>query len=92
MADSDSGIAWHRAQIKRLREALRDFESGKAEVAKTDVAKAPGSKRNGRARDAIADIKRKIRQSEQIVDLYERRNTRRPRGTDSQSLASVRGS
>jgi hypothetical protein len=85
MADSDSSIAWHRAQIKRLREALLDVEAGT--VIKRKTAR---SKKTGQASLSMADLKRKIRQSEQIVDAHDRLHVRRPRGTDSQSLAGVR--
>jgi hypothetical protein len=85
MADSDSSIAWHRAQIKRLRATLLDLEAGTMAT-----GKIVRSKKTGQARDGIADLKRKLRQSEQIIEVHEPRNTRRPRGTDSQSLAGVR--
>jgi hypothetical protein len=85
MADSDSSIAWHRAQIKRLRETLLDLEAGAMAVGK--IAR---SKKIGQARDGIAGVRRKLRQSEQIVEAHERRHARRPRGTDSRSLAGVR--
>jgi hypothetical protein len=85
MADSDSSIAWHRAQIKRLRERLLDLEAG------TIATGRLGRPRKiDRARDGIAGLKRKLRQSEQIIEAHEPRSTRRPRGTDSQSLAGVR--
>jgi len=87
MADSDSGIAWHRARIKHLREALRELEAGADTVTRT----AP-TKKTRRAGWSIADLKRKIRQSEQIVEAYDRRHIKRPRGTDPQSLAGVRAS
>ena len=85
MADSDSSIAWHRAQIKRLRETLLDLEAGAMAA-----GKIPRTKKIGQARDGIAGVTRKLRQSEQIIEAHDRRNFRRPRGTDSQSLAGVR--
>jgi hypothetical protein len=85
MADSDSSIAWHRAQIKRLRERLLDLDAGTMATGK--IAR---SKKISQAQDGIAVLKRKLRQSEQIVEAHERRHTRRPRGTDSRSLAGVR--
>ncbi len=87
MADSDSSIAWHRAQIKRLREALLDVEA--AGVTGRKIARP---KKTGRIGESITDLKRKIRQSEQIVDAYDRLHIKRPRGTDPQSLAGVRSS
>jgi hypothetical protein len=85
MADSDSSIAWHRAQIERLRETLLDLEARTMAT-----GKIVRSKKTGQARDGIAGLKRKLRQYEQIIEAHEPRNTRRPRGTDSQSLAGVR--
>ena len=85
MADSDSSIAWHRAQIKLLRETLLDLEAGAMAAGSIARTKKPVP-----ARDGIAGVTRKLRQSEQLIEAYERRNARRPRGTDSQSLAGVR--
>ena len=85
MADSDSSIAWHRAQIKRLRQTLLDLEARTMAT-----GKIVRSKKTGQARDGIAGLKRKLRQCEHIIEAHERRNARRPRGTDSQSLAGVR--
>ena len=87
MADSDSSIAWHRAQIKRLRETLLDLET-----VGTTEGRIAGANKTGQAGLSIADLKRRIRQSEQIVEAYDRLHIRRPRGTDSQSLAGVRSS
>lgn len=82
-ADSNSTIAWHRAQLRKLREALKQFET--APFAFGEIA---GSKTIGQTQKTIAGLKRKIRDSEQIVAAYERQ-TRRPLTTDHQSLASV---
>jgi len=83
MIDSDSNIAWHRAQLKKNRETLRDFEAGRF-----TIGEIAGSRKIERS---IADLKRKIRQSEQIIAVYEN-HARRPRATDYQSLTSVRWS
>jgi hypothetical protein len=85
-ADSDSNIAWHRAQLKKNREALRDLETGRF-----TMGEIAGSRRSDRTPGTITDLKRKIRESEQIVAAHEIR-AGRPRGTDLQSLASVRWS
>lgn len=83
MADSDSSIAWHRVQIKRLRDTLLDLEAGTM-----NSGKIARPKKSGQPPDTIAALKRKLRQSEQLIEAHEPR--RRPRGTDSQSLAGVR--
>jgi uncharacterized protein YqeY len=85
-ADSDSNIAWHRAQLRKHRETLKNLET-----ARFTIGEIAGSKKTGQTQDAIADLKRKIRQSEQIIAAYEKQ-TRRPLATDRQSLASVRWS
>jgi hypothetical protein len=82
-ADSDSNIAWHRAQIKKHRETLSNFESIRFSI-------GAGSKKTDQTQRAVADLKRKIRQSEQIIAAYEKRNAKRPRATDRQSLAIFR--
>ena len=85
-ADSDSSIAWHRAQIKKHRETLKLLESG--EVTLGEVAGS--SRKIDQTQRTIANLKRKIGQSEQIISAYERRNAKRPRATDRESLARVR--
>ena len=84
-ADSDSNIAWHRAQIRKHRETLKNFET-----AKFTIGEIAGSKKNDQTQKAIADLKRKIRQSEQVVTAHERHTAKRPRATDYKSLASFR--
>jgi hypothetical protein len=80
VADSDSGIAWHRVQLRKRRQALKALEAAEFTVAGArTVASAP---------KAIAELKRKIAQSERCIAEYERR-TRRPLATDLKSLASV---
>jgi hypothetical protein len=85
-ADNDSKIAWHRAQLKKNREALKAFET-----ARFTIGEIAGSKKSGQTQKVIAELKRKIRQSEQTIAAYEKQTTR-PRATDHQSLASVRWS
>lgn len=84
-ADSDSKIAWHRAQIKKHGDTLKGFET-----VQLTIGEIAGSKKIGQTQKAIIDLKRKIRQSEQVIADYERSNFKRPRATDPQSLARVR--
>jgi len=82
-ADSNSMIAWHRAQIKKHRETLRDLET-----AKFTFGEIAGPKAAGVAQKDLAGLKRKIRESEQIVAAHERQS-RRPLTTDFQTLTSA---
>jgi len=82
-ADSNSTIAWHRAQIKKHREVLKHFET-----AKFTFGEIAGSKTTDQTRKTVAELKRKIRDSEQIIAAYDRQ-TRRPLTTDYQTLSSV---
>jgi hypothetical protein len=82
-ADSNSKIAWHRAQLRKQREALKHLET-----ATFTFGEIAGSETIGQTQKTIADLKRKIRDSEQVIAAYERQ-TRRPLTTDRQSLASV---
>jgi hypothetical protein len=83
VADSDSRIAWHRAQLKKHRQTLKALETTRFTAG--DIA---GPRRSGASERTIAELKRKIAQSERCIAEYERR-TRRPLTTDLQSLASV---
>lgn len=83
VADSNSQIAWHRAQIRKHREALKDFEAGRF-----SFGQIAGSKTSDRTQKAVAELKRKIRESEQIIAAYERQ-TRRPLTTDFKTLANA---
>jgi hypothetical protein len=79
MADSDSRIAWHRAQLKKNREELKALE----------VARFSGRHdRIGNVEKAMFDLERKIAESEKCIAAYERQ-TRRPLGTDFGSLKNV---
>jgi hypothetical protein len=82
-ADSDSTIAWHRAQLKNLRETLKHIET-----ARFTVGEPAQSRKTGKTQKTIAELQRKISQSLQIIAAYEGL-TRRPLTTDQQSLASV---
>ena len=80
-ADSDSTIAWHRAQLKKLRETLKHIETARFTVGEPSQSRKTTQK-------TIAELQRKISQSLHIIAAYERQ-TRRPLATDQQSLASV---
>ncbi|TPQ36154.1 hypothetical protein C2U70_13180 [Bradyrhizobium guangdongense] len=82
VADSDSNIAWHRVQLKKNRAELKALET-----ARFTMGEIASSKRNGQTLKAIADLKRKIVQSERSIADYEKR-TRRPLTTDLQSLSN----
>ena len=80
-ADSDSRIAWHRVQLRKNREALKALETGR--FTKGEIAAA-----RGQTSKAIADLKRKIAESERCIAAYERQ-TKRPLATDFGSLTGV---
>ena len=82
-ADTDSTIAWHRAQLKQLRETLKHIET-----ARFTVGEAAQSRKTGKTQTTIAELQRKIRQSLHIIAAHERQ-TRRPLTTDQQTLSSV---
>ncbi|MBV9533235.1 MAG: hypothetical protein JO283_19770 [Bradyrhizobium sp.] len=79
VADSDSRIAWHRVQVKKNREAVKALRFASGDN---------GTKAASATQAEIAELKRKISQSERCIAEYERR-TRRPLATDMQSLANV---
>ncbi len=80
-ADSDSTIAWHRAQLKKLRETLKQIETARFTVGEPAQSRKTTQK-------TVAELQRKISQSLQIIAAYDRQ-TRRPLATDQRSLASV---
>ncbi|MFB9262335.1 hypothetical protein ACFFWD_03990 [Bradyrhizobium erythrophlei] len=77
-ADSNSHIAWQRAQLKKHRAALKELEVGQSGVANCGRS----------AQTTIAELQRKISESGRCIAEYERR-TRRPLATDLGSLARV---
>ncbi len=83
VADSDSRIAWHRAQLRKHRQALKEVETARFTIG--DIA---GQRAAGASEKTIAELERKIAQSERCIAEHERL-TRRPLATDVQSLASV---
>ena len=83
VADSNSQIAWHRAQIKKHRAALKQIET-----ARHNFGEIAGSKTIAQSLKTVTELKRKIRDSERIIAAYEKQ-TRRPLTTDLQTLASA---
>jgi hypothetical protein len=83
VADSNSQIAWHRAQIKKHNEALKHFETGRFTYGRIADAKT-----SEQTQKIVAELKRKISDSQQIVAAHERQ-VRRPLTTDFQTLANA---
>jgi len=81
IAESNSDIAWHRVQLKKNRNAVKALET-----ARFRTGNIAGS--SGQTQKTIANLKRKITESERCIAAHERR-TKRPLATDLQSLASV---
>jgi hypothetical protein len=82
-ADSNSRIAWHRAQIRRHRDALQRIEG-----TRFSVGESPDARALARSQALVAELTAKIRQSEQVIAQHDR-ETRRPLGTDLRSLSKV---
>jgi hypothetical protein len=82
-ADSDSKIAWHRAQVRKHREALKRIETSKFTIGEIANPKAIAQ-----TKTLVAELKQKIGHSEQVIALHERQ-IRRPLATDLRSLSSV---
>jgi hypothetical protein len=82
VADSDSNIAWHRVQLKKNRAEMKALET-----ARFTMGEIASAKRDGQTQKAVADFKRKIAQSERVIADHDKR-TRRPLGTDMQSLSN----
>jgi hypothetical protein len=83
VADSNSQIAWHRAQIRKHRETLKHLETGRFKF-----GQIAGTKSAGQMAKTIAELMQKIRESERVVATYERQ-IRRPLGTDFGSLKNT---
>ena len=83
VADSDSRIAWHRAQVRRHRETLRRIETAKFTVSENSDSRAVAQ-----AQNTVAELKDKIRQSEQVIAVHDRQ-ARRPLATDLRSLSNI---
>jgi hypothetical protein len=82
-ADSDSRIAWHRAQVRKHRDALKRLE-----MEKFGVGASANPKTAAQSKTTVAELRQKINQSEQVIAEHERQS-RRPLATDLQSLANV---
>lgn len=82
VADSDSKIAWHRVQLRKNREAVKALET--ARFTTGDMGRKAAAATQAR----IAELKRKIAESERCVSEYDKR-TRRPLTTDFNTLANV---
>jgi hypothetical protein len=82
-ADSNSRIAWHRAQVRRHRDTL-----SRIEAARFTVGESVDDGAQAETRKLVAELTAKIRQSEQVIAQHER-ETRRPLGTDLRSLSKV---
>ena len=80
-ADSDSRIAWHRVQLRKNREVLKTLETAR-------FTKGESAAGRGQTSKAIADLRRKIAESERCIAAHERQ-TRRPLATDFGSLTGV---
>jgi hypothetical protein len=78
--DSDSKIAWHRVQLRKNRETLKVLETASFTVG--DISSS------GPTHHAIAELKRKIAESERCIAAHERK-TKRPLATDFRSLLSA---
>ena len=79
MADHDSRIAWHRAQLKKNREALKALE----------VARFKGQHdKIGGTEKTMRELAHKIAESEKCIAEHDRQ-TRRPLATDFGSLKNV---
>ena len=81
IADSNSNIAWHRVQLKKNHDAVKALETARFRIG--DIASS-----SGQTQKSIANLKRKIAESERCIAAHERQ-TKRPVATDLQSLASV---
>jgi hypothetical protein len=81
IAESNSDIAWHRVQLKKSRAAVKALETARFRTG--NIASS-----SGQTQKTIANLKRKITESERCIAAHERR-TKRPLATDLQSLASV---
>jgi hypothetical protein len=81
-ADSDSRIAWHRAQVRKHRETLKHVETSQFMIGGGNPKAAAHNKK------LVGELKQKIRLSEQVIAEHER-GSRRPLATDLQSLSNV---
>jgi len=83
VADSDSKIAWHRAQLSKNCSTLKRIETAKFLVGEMSDPKAIDQ-----SAALVADLRQKIRDSEQVIAFHDRL-AKRPLATDLRSLSSV---
>jgi hypothetical protein len=83
VADSDSKVAWHRAQLKKHRAELKQIETDRF-----TIGQSSDSRVLDKATRQLTELRDKIRESEQIIAQHDKQ-TRRPLATDLRSLSSV---
>jgi hypothetical protein len=83
VADSNSQIAWHRAQIKKHSEALKQHET-----ARFSFGEISGTKADGQRLETATELRRKIENSQRVIAAYERQ-VRRPMTTDFKTLTDA---
>ncbi len=83
VADSDSRIAWHRAQLKKNRAELKQIETIRFTIGQSADARA-----QEKAKRQSDELRSRIRESEQVIARHDKQ-TRRPLATDLRSLSSV---
>ncbi|CAL77709.1 hypothetical protein BRADO3952 [Bradyrhizobium sp. ORS 278] len=83
VADSDSRVAWHRAQLKKNRAALKQIET-----ARFTVGESADCRSIERTKRQVAELQLKIRESEQVIGQHDKQ-VRRPLATDLRSLSNV---
>lgn len=83
VADSNSRVAWHRAQLKKHRAALKQIETARFVVGQSSDTRALAQ-----AKRQVAELRSKIQESEQVIARHDKQ-TRRPLGTDPRTLTSV---
>ena len=81
MADSNSNVAWHRVQLKKNRDAVKALENVRFTIG--EIASS-----TGQTQKAIAQLTRKIAESERCIAAHERQR-KRPMATDLKSLTKV---
>jgi len=83
VADTDSKVAWHRAQLKKNRAALKQIETARFTVGESADARALE-----RTKTQVTELQLKIRESEQVIGQHDKQ-ARRPLATDLRSLSNV---
>ena len=65
IAESNSNIAWHRVQLKKNREAVKELE-----IARFRVGEMTGAAGHAQQK-ALAQLKRKIAESQRCIAAHE---------------------